>query len=105
MIQTLEESKQKSMSGPSPFDDTVQLVEVMPGNDFSGNVEDMPRNGIESTSSLPDMAGDEGKNTTPAPTISRKRAVISVVILLLVNLLNYMDRFTIAGMSGLNFYS
>lgn len=90
------------MSGtsPSPFDDTVQLVEVMPGNDFSDDVDPvLTRNGTESTASLPNMAGDDTnkKHKTPAPTISGKKAFIIVGTLLLVNLLNYMDRFTVAG--------
>lgn len=46
-------------------------------------------------------------NVLALPPISRKKAKITVIILVLVNLLNYMDRFTLAGIPAnvKNFYN
>lgn len=83
------------MSGPSPFDDTVQLVEVMPSNDISDGVNTYQN--VPAPISAPTSNGGETEIQQPTVIISRKKAYITVGTLLLVNLLNYMDRFTIAG--------
>lgn len=72
-----------------PFDDTVQLDD-MPV-DISDTSPIVRNNDIaESHVRTPDVevvAGD----------ISKHRAYFMVFVLLFINLLNYMDRFTIAG--------
>ena len=37
------------------------------------------------------------KSLSATPCVSRNRAYITVVVLFIINLLNYMDRFTVAG--------
>lgn len=73
-----------------PFDDTVQLDD-MPV-DISDTSPIVRNNDIgESHVRTPDVevvAGD----------ISKRRAYFMVFVLLFINLLNYMDRFTIAGL-------
>lgn len=75
-----------------PFDDTVQL-------------DDMP---VDISDTSPIVRSND--NTEPrvespdvevvdADGISKSRAYFMVFVLLFINLLNYMDRFTIAGLS------
>ncbi|KAL0193408.1 hypothetical protein M9458_011704, partial [Cirrhinus mrigala] len=40
---------------------------------------------------------DSDASSTQTTTISKKRAYLAVAVLCYVNLLNYMDRYTIAG--------
>lgn len=75
-----------------PFDDSVQLSEMQV--DVS---DDLPIvNNMDSTRSGPDepyvMMSSSGK------TISKTKGYVIVAILFFINLLNYMDRFTIAGL-------
>ena len=70
----------------TPFDDTVQLSEVMPSHQQSD--DDPP---LEETNEV------TVRTATMETTVSKCRAYGTVAILLFVNLLNYMDRFTIAG--------
>lgn len=86
------------MSQSPPFDDTVHL-------------DDMPVDFSESDDTaaiVPNESPVAGRTTTsttteneePETTFSQTTAHITVAILLLINLLNYMDRFTIAGKSS-----
>lgn len=75
-----------------PFDDTVQLDDMpVDISDTSpivrSNDKTEPR--VES----PDV------EVVDADGISKSRAYFMVFVLLFINLLNYMDRFTIAGLS------
>lgn len=75
-----------------PFDDTVQL-------------DDMP---VDISDTSPIVRNNEGDGShmgdpevsvvTADDSISKGRAYFMVFVLLFINLLNYMDRFTIAGM-------
>ncbi|XP_052269100.1 protein spinster homolog 1-like isoform X3 [Dreissena polymorpha] len=75
-----------------PFDDLVQLTDMeVAVSDEQPIVNDSGRNTMET----PDV-------TVVSPTddpnhISKARGYVIVLILFLINLLNYMDRFTIAG--------
>ena len=76
-----------SMQGP-PFDDTVQLSDMKVDiSDEAPIVENGPGYGDE-----PEVQTVTGDNQ-----ISKARGYAIVAILFFVNLLNYMDRFTIAG--------
>lgn len=44
--------------------------------------------------------GEEPGDPAPASGVSDRRALLTVLILCYVNLLNYMDRFTVAGEGG-----
>lgn len=44
--------------------------------------------------------GGERGDPVPASGVSDRRALLTVLILCYVNLLNYMDRFTVAGKGG-----
>lgn len=46
------------------------------------------------------IVGEEPGDPTPASGVSDRRALLIVLILCYVNLLNYMDRFTVAGKGG-----
>ena len=109
----------------APFDDTVPLddmsasspdspaaVNVVPPRqqpqpDFvEGQIMPVPEHVVNAYDTAPIVDSDEGRSyesegTTvqtvlPAP-VSRTVAFSSVVVLFLINLLNYMDRYTIAG--------
>ena len=76
-----------SMQAP-PFDDTVQLSDMkVDVSDEAPIVENGPGYGEE-----PEVQTVTGENQ-----ISKARGYAIVAILFFVNLLNYMDRFTIAG--------
>ncbi|XP_012944814.1 protein spinster homolog 1 [Aplysia californica] len=73
----------------TPFDDTVQLTQVMPSDEFS---DDAP------LAQDDDSQGSRNPEVEPSvPVISKTKAYVTVLTLLFVNLLNYMDRFTVAG--------
>lgn len=82
------------MSSLLPFDDTVQLAEL-PSDPFADTTVMGDREQI--------LQRDEGDGVIVAPVsaeadgISRRRGYVTVAILLMINLLNYMDRFTVAG--------
>lgn len=83
----------------TPIDDTFQL-DAMPVDisDTEPIVQNNPINEDDRTSNV---------TTTPEPIIqsgttsdiSKGRAYVTVAILLTINLLNYMDRYTVAGKS------
>ena len=88
-----------SSSGP-PFDDTVQL-ETMEQTEYTDS-DTAPIYPYEREMPPPDdvphvTVTDPRMDERGAPLVGRKRAYVTVAILLLINLLNYMDRFTIAG--------
>ncbi|XP_052799729.1 protein spinster homolog 1-like isoform X2 [Mya arenaria] len=70
-----------------PFDDSVQLSEMQV--DVS---DDLPIDAAGGDMELPEVEIVENTNH-----ISTKRGYVIVAILFFINLLNYMDRFTIAG--------
>ncbi|GFO44363.1 hypothetical protein PoB_007086800 [Plakobranchus ocellatus] len=80
----------------TPFDDTVQLIEVMP-SEFSDDLEPIYRNGREETSPARPGESPGNQNSTSTMAISKTRAYLTLGILLFVNLLNYMDRYTVSG--------
>lgn len=83
----------------TPIDDTFQL-DAMPV-DISDTEPIVPNNPINEDDRTNNVT------TTPEPIIqsgttsdiSRGRAYVTVAILLTINLLNYMDRYTVAGKS------
>ncbi|KAK3083986.1 hypothetical protein FSP39_006341 [Pinctada imbricata] len=78
-----------------PFDDTLQLEDMpVDFSDTSPIVKDEEPEEDEGPSG-PRVDVQEG--TTGDPNISTARGYAIVAILLFINLLNYMDRFTIAG--------
>ena len=72
-----------------PFDDSVQLSEMQV--DVS---DDLP---IVSDQGRTDMDDPPTMMSTNGQQISKKKGYAIVGILFFINLLNYMDRFTIAG--------
>lgn len=54
----------------------------------------------ESEAESPEEAGAGSPGAEPPSGVSTSRARLTVVILCYVNLLNYMDRFTVAGRRG-----
>ena len=83
-----------------PFDDTVQLEDMpVDFSDTSPIVNRGQRHGGEDEEDKEVVPGVEVQGTvTGDPDISAGRAYGIVAILLFINLLNYMDRFTIAGL-------
>ncbi|XP_059173446.1 protein spinster homolog 1-like isoform X1 [Physella acuta] len=79
------------MSDSSPLDDCVQLTSVMP-LDVSSPSQTAPTMNRAEINGEPDVS-----SSSRQVPVSNKRAYFTVAILLLVNLLNYMDRFTVAG--------
>ena len=94
-----------------PIDDTVQLT-VMAANESDGSEEfptdsDTARilpstNGVDDDVDLITDGADVTERRTRDHNRSRRprppcRSIVIVIILTFVNLLNYMDRFTIAG--------
>lgn len=88
------------MSGSQiPFDDTVQL-ETMDTSEY--NDDDTSPIFRHEREIPPPETGQEhvivaGGETNHGPPTGRKQAYVTIATLLLINLLNYMDRFTIAG--------
>ncbi|CAL1542899.1 unnamed protein product [Lymnaea stagnalis] len=78
---------------PSPFDDTVQLSSIiMPSSDDNAPIINNQHGiGINGDGTQTDLTQHA------SPAVSKRTAYVTVGILLLVNLLNYMDRFTVAG--------
>ena len=77
-------------SSITPFDDTVQLIEVMP-SEFSDDLEPIVQDG-RGTREQP-----QNESSDNAMVVSKRRAYWTLGILLFVNLLNYMDRYTVSG--------
>uniref|UniRef100_A0A2C9K0H8 Major facilitator superfamily (MFS) profile domain-containing protein n=1 Tax=Biomphalaria glabrata TaxID=6526 RepID=A0A2C9K0H8_BIOGL len=75
-----------------PFDDTVQLSQIMPTQD-----DNAPIVGNNYVANVGINGNDSQQANVSTFSVSKKRACLTVFILLLVNLLNYMDRFTVAG--------
>ncbi|BFZ18159.1 hypothetical protein BsWGS_21198 [Bradybaena similaris] len=80
------------------IDDTVQLDEVM-STHLTHDEAPITQNEIDNSVSEDSIEGisHNGCVNSQGVLTSRRRAYVTVGILLLVNLLNYMDRFTIAG--------
>ncbi|KAH9503906.1 Protein spinster 1 [Bulinus truncatus] len=74
-----------------PFDDTVQLSQIMPTD---GDGVPVVRNDYVG---INDDGSQVNLQSVPLGSLKKKRGYLTVLILLLVNLLNYMDRFTVAG--------
>ena len=75
-----------------PFDDTVQLSEMQV--DVS---DELPIVGNGVGYEVEPTEEEVVMRTSSGQPISKKRAYAMVAILFFINLLNYMDRFTIAG--------
>ena len=95
------------MTSSAPLDDTVQLetmesADYYTDSDVAPIIENRSGNATENiphVTTVPDSRMDE----RGAPLTGRKKAYITIATLLLINLLNYMDRFTVAGMYFLLF--
>ena len=88
-------------SAVPPFDDTVQL-ETMEATEYFAASDTAPiaiieREPPESRPRLVIVADHSTMSEAEAPVIGKKKAYVTIATLLLINLLNYMDRFTIAG--------
>ncbi|KAK7488243.1 hypothetical protein BaRGS_00020550 [Batillaria attramentaria] len=82
-----------------PFDDTVQL-EAMDAVDYfsdSDTAPIVPTDGKNVQDTAKSNSEDQRMDERGAPVHGRKAAYVTIATLLLINLLNYMDRFTIAG--------
>lgn len=75
-----------------PFDDTVQL------DDMPVDISDTSPI-VRSNDNTDPRVGSPDVEVVDADGISKSRAYFMVFVLLFINLLNYMDRFTIAGLS------
>lgn len=76
-----------------PFDDSVQLSDMQVDvSDERPIVVNGDTDGTRSSNDLPAVTMNSPENQ-----IGRKRGYAIVAILFFINLLNYMDRFTIAG--------
>lgn len=85
-----------------PFDDTVQL-EAMEAADYFNDSDTTPIvSGDRSGNAVASSGGDVHSNVDEkgAPIHGRRAAYVTIATLLFINLLNYMDRFTIAGVLG-----
>lgn len=87
----------------SPFDDTVQLEEMYE-EDYSVSdtapIIQSNKRGQEDENSVshPESTVTEPKmDERGAPLKGKRAAYITVATLLFINLLNYMDRYTVAG--------
>ncbi|RUS73015.1 hypothetical protein EGW08_019221 [Elysia chlorotica] len=80
----------------TPIDDTVQLIEVMP-YDFSDDLEPIVQDERRGTSLSRPTEPPDNENSNGFTGVSKKRAYLTLGILLFVNLLNYMDRYTVSG--------
>lgn len=101
-------------SADPPFDDTVQL-EAMAAAEYFDDSDRAPivnneEDEAEETQVQPIqnhvIVSDAVMSESGAPMQGRTKAYITVATLLLINLLNYMDRFTVAGkyFLSLNFF-
>ena len=89
----------------APIDDTVQLDEMAAEADddnyhnFPSGGDDVRIVGNDRCSSEEEMAEVERKKN--AKNLERprvpKKAILTIIVLTCINLLNYMDRFTVAG--------
>ncbi|KAL4223098.1 Protein spinster 3 [Mactra antiquata] len=76
-----------------PFDDSVQLSDMQVDVSDEGPIAvNGDTDGTRSPTDLPDVRMSDNENQ-----ISKKRGYCIVAILFFINLLNYMDRFTVAG--------
>lgn len=84
----------------TPLDDTFQLDAMPVDVSDTAPIVNSPTDDDDGT---PDMKNTPETTVVSGTTsgISKSRAYVCVGILLLINLLNYMDRFTIAGMLSL----
>ena len=98
-----------------PIDDTVQLADMAADMDHTydddlldatDKTQILPVNSEDDDDLLdpgaaeevvPASPGDVGAPQSNGPQIPKKLKVATVLVLTCVNLLNYMDRFTIAG--------
>lgn len=86
----------------SPIDDTVQLDEMADQadasnfRDFQPDDDDVKILDIGLDDSEEDLRVDRPPEPPERPRVTRK-AILTVAVLACVNLLNYMDRFTVAG--------
>lgn len=69
----------------------------------SGEMSDPPKTVLYPPLPNPDEKSSQQK-VTASDEISPKRKYLAVGVLFLINLLNYMDRFTIAGKKHINFF-
>ena len=88
-------------SAVPPFDDTVQL-ETMEATEYFAASDTAPiaiieREPPENGPRLVIVADHSTMSEAGAPVLGKKKAYVTIATLLLINLLNYMDRFTIAG--------
>ena len=84
----------------SPIDDTVQLDEMAAEAD-DDNMLNFPQTHddvriIQGNEDSEDEHHQKKAKAAEKPRISRK-AVLTIIVLACINLLNYMDRFTVAG--------
>ena len=78
-----------------PFDDTV-LLENMPVTESdTAPIVENEETGERILDGTPDTQTVQPDRATSS--VNRKSAYITVFTLLIINLLNYMDRFTVAG--------
>ncbi|XP_076867902.1 protein spinster homolog 3 [Brachyhypopomus gauderio] len=75
------------------MEDTSPIVSVEPGDDVS--LSSKPRSRQYGSVSREPAGG--AVSPADAPVVSAKRAYVAVAVLCYINLLNYMDRYTIAG--------
>ncbi|XP_041348231.1 protein spinster homolog 1-like isoform X2 [Gigantopelta aegis] len=82
-----------------PFDDTVQLEEMPVDFPDSDTAPIVPSSDLQDNevidATVPKHQVEDGSHVNSI--ISNKAAAVTVFTLLFINLLNYMDRFTIAG--------
>ncbi len=87
------------MSGTdSPIDDTVQLDEMAVESDDSNFLNFPPVS--DDVRIIPGNDSEEEKVAAQAGVRAKRvsrRSVLTVVVLFGINLMNYMDRFTVAG--------
>ena len=89
-----------------PFDDSVQL-ETMEAAEYFSDSDTAPIVWNENEISERDLAenvpastviiADHRMDESGAPLKGKTKAYVTIATLLLINLLNYMDRFTVAG--------
>ena len=88
-------------SAVPPFDDTVQLETMEPTEYFADSdtapIVTTEREPPKSGPPLVIVADHSTMSEAGAPVIGKRKAYVTIAILLLINLLNYMDRFTVAG--------
>ncbi|CAH1800648.1 unnamed protein product [Owenia fusiformis] len=76
----------------APLDDTL-ILEDMSGDILTQNVEDFPPNERGEIN----VVNNSEENQSPQITRTPRKSYVILAVLVFINLLNYMDRFTIAG--------